>query len=332
MFKSATFKLTVSYLVVLMVISIVFSAVVYRVGSDNLVYGLSRETQELSTAFPIFNGTQFAQPNPHDLAAARNHLLDELILTNLLVLVGGGLISYILARETLKPIEDTHEQQKRFVADVSHELRTPLTAIRMESEVALMDETMPEIELRKVIASNIEEASKLEALINNLMKLSRMEAQKLQQSFSEINLKQIAQDSITQVKPLAERHKIQLNYKGSSVKINGDPDSIAQMIVIFLDNAIKYSPNGSVVNIYSGIHAGQPYVKVTDHGKGIAANELEHVFDRFYRADAARSGKGGYGLGLSIAKMIADVHRANITITSTLGKGTSVNVSFEKLA
>ena len=328
MFKSATFKLTVSYLVVLMFISIIFSAVVYRVGSDNLVYGLSRETKELSAAFPIFNGTQFAQPNPHDLASARNHLLDELILTNLLVLVGGGLISYILARETLKPIEETHEQQKRFVADVSHELRTPLTAIRMESEVALIDDSMPPLELRKVITSNIEEASKLEGLINNLMKLSRLEAHELQQSFTLVNLAQIAQDSIAQVKPLANRHKIQLNYKGSSVKLNGDYDSISQMLVIFLDNAIKYSPNGSAVNVYSGKHAGQPYLKVIDHGKGIAASNLEHVFDRFYRADAARSGKGGYGLGLSIAKMIADVHQANITITSTLGKGTTVNVTF----
>ncbi len=328
MFKSATFKLTVSYLTVLMLISLVFSAVVFRVGSDNLAFGLARETQELSTAFPIFNGTQYAQPNPADLAAGKRHLLDELVLTNVLVLIGGGLISYVLARETLKPIERAHEQQKRFTADVSHELRTPLTALRMESEVALMDKKLKASGLRDVITSNMEEASKLETLINNLMKLSRLEAGELQRQFNELDLKNIAAEAIDQIKAQADKKNIKVTLKGADRKVKGDNNALVQMVVIFLDNAIKYSPQDTTIDVSIAKNSTQPEISIKDRGQGIAPKDLEHVFDRFFRADMARSGNAGFGLGLSIAKLIADVHKADITITSAKGQGTTVKVSF----
>ncbi len=333
MFKNATFKLTLSYLSVLMVISLIFSAVVYRIGSNNLVYGLSRETRELSTSFPIFNGTRFGQLNPADLAAGRTHLLDELILTNLIVLVSAGLISYALARETLKPIEAAHEQQKRFVADASHELRTPLTALRMESEVALMDNQLDTKALKRVISSNIEEASKLETLINNLMRLSLLEAESQQKQFVRQDLKPLAKEAIDQVKPQADAKNIAFAINSSAketYKIMGDHDSLVQLLVIFLDNAIKYSPKGTRVSL--SLERSQDWVsiKISDQGHGIKAQHLEHVFDRFYRADASRSNESGFGLGLSIAKLITDIHQAVITITSTPGKGTTVKVDFPK--
>lgn len=333
MFKSATFKLTASYLGILMVISLLFSAVVYKVGSDNLTFGLSRESQELSTAFPIFNGTRFGQPDIASLKSGKDHLFDKLVLINMIVLVAGGLISYFLARETLKPIEDAHEQQKRFVADVSHELRTPLTALRMESEVALLDSQASAKDLKKVISSNIEEASKLETLINNLMKLSLLEAEELQRQFSQIELKELTKDAIGQIKPQADNKKIKLKFIAAPkslkpLSIVGDKDSLIQMLVIFLDNAVKYSPEQSTVTLEIAHHNGLKSIEIRDQGKGIKAEHLEHIFDRFYRADASRSGAGGFGLGLSIAKLIADIHKADIVITSTPGQGTLVSVNF----
>ncbi len=328
MFKNATFKLTVSYLIVVMVISIIFSGVVYRVGSNNLANGLIRESKELSTEFPVFNGTQFAQPNPADLSAGQRHLLDELILTNLVVLVGAGFISYILARETLKPIEAAHEQQKRFTADVSHELRTPLTSLKMESEVALMDDSLSKQQLRKVITSNIEEAGKLDTLINSLLRLTRLEAGELQQQFNDQDLKTMINEAIDLVTPQAKSRNIKLDLGKRSLNVKGDHDSLVQMLVIFLDNAIKYSPKNSTVNIQITKSGDSAKLIIEDHGNGIAANDLEHIFDRFYRADAARSGSNGFGLGLSIAKLIADIHRANITISSQPKHGTKVTVDF----
>ena len=332
MFKSATFKLTLSYLGVLMVISLLFSTVVYRVGSNNLVFGLSRESQELSIAFPIFNGTPYAQPDPRSLIAGKTHLLDQLILTNLVVLVAGGLISYVLARESLKPIEETHEQQKRFVADVSHELRTPLTALRMESEVALMDDQATPKELKRVINSNIEEAAKLENLINNLMKLSLLEAGEVQRQFTQLDLRQLAKEAIDQLKPqaTAKNIKIKLEHaKNSNVFIKGDRDSLVQLIVIFLDNAVKYSPKQTPITLSIEKSSNNvTSLSIKDKGIGIKPEHLEHIFDRFYRADASRSNDGGFGLGLSIAKLITDIHKANIIITSTPKQGTLVKVDF----
>ncbi len=331
MFKSATFKLTLSYLGVLLIISLLFSSVVYRVGSDNLSFVLGRESRELSTAFPIFSGTRFGQPDIVSLDAGKTHLLDELILTNLIVLVGGGIISYVLARETLKPIEETHEQQVRFVADVSHELRTPLTALRMESEVALMDKKLEASELRRVINSNIEEATKLESLINNLMKLSLLEAKDLQAQFKIVSLNKLTNEAVMLVKAQADAKKITLkiNKPGTSeLKIKGDSDNIVQMIVIFLDNAIKYSPNKTRINLNLANANGLNSISIIDQGSGISEDNLDHIFDRFYRGDASRSGDGGFGLGLSIAKLIADIHKANIIITSAPNKGTTVRVDW----
>ncbi len=328
MFKNATFKLTVSYLCVVMVISLIFSSVVYQVGSSNLAFGLDRVSKELSTAFPIFNGTSFATPNPSDLKAGKRSLLDELILTNLFVLIGAGFICYILARQTLRPIEEAHEQQKNFTADVSHELRTPLTALKMESEVALMDDSLSVKELRSVITSNIEEASKLENLINNLLKLTRLEAGELQQQFIELDLNEITSEAIDHIKPMATKKKIELSLTGGPLTIKGDHDSLVQLLVIFLDNAIKYSHKNSIVKIRISSNNAKPYIKIEDTGDGIDASDLVHVFDRFYRANNARNGNNGFGLGLSIAKLIADLHKANITISSQIHHGTTVTVDF----
>ncbi len=176
MFKSATLKLTGYYLLVVMLISLVFSVVVYKVGTDNLRLILHRQTNKLSIEYPFFSQNSGLQAAKDDLSAGSHDLLDHLILTNLAVLIGAGFISYALAKQTLKPIEQSHQQQQRFTADVSHELRTPLTAIKMESEVALMDKHLTARQLRDVIASNIEEAAKLDSLVNNLLRLTRLEA------------------------------------------------------------------------------------------------------------------------------------------------------------
>ncbi len=311
-----------------MIISIIFSSVVYRVGSNNLSIDLAREGQELSKAFPVFNGTQYVRPSPKELNLDRQHLMDQLILINVLVLVGGGIICYLLAIETLKPIEEAHEQQKRFTADVSHELRTPLTALKMESEVALMDESLSVEDFKKVVISNIEEASKLETLINNLMKLSRLEASKIQSHFNKLELTEIIKEARDQVMLTANNKNISIKLKCEPTRVNGDKDSLIQMLVIFLDNSIKYSDQNTTITIKCD-NKPQPWLEIIDHGKGIQAESLEHIFDRFYRADNSRTGNSGFGLGLSIAKQIGDLHKANIIISSQLGKGTKVKVVFD---
>ncbi len=330
MFRSATFKLTMWYLGIVMAISLVFSVVLYRVATNELEWGLNRESNRITRKFPVFQGDPLLRPGP-DYDDASHRILLRLIGFNIVVLAGAGLSSYWLARRTLEPIEEAHEHQKRFTADVSHELRTPLTALRMESEVALMNKKAGAGELRKTITSNLEEAAKLENLLNSLLRLARLESDELRQNFTRLSSKDIAEEALNQVKPLAAGRRMKLKSDLHELPLYGDSGSLVQLLVIVLDNAIKYSPRGSSVKMSVRKSSDQAVITIEDQGKGIDPVSLEHAFDRFYRADESRSradgSSDGHGLGLSIAKMIADLHDSTINLSSRVGHGTTATIS-----
>lgn len=316
------------YLVIVMGISLGFSFVLYNVTTNELAWGLHRETQRIYTQFPVFHNSQLLQPND-DLNNSARHILLRLIGFNLIVLAAAGGASYWLAKRTLEPIEAAHEQQKRFTADVSHELRTPLTAIRMETEVALMNSHTSPKELRETLDSNLEEVAKLEALINNLLRLSQLEADELQQNFTNVTVKSIVNEAVTLLAQQADERGVTIKQPTTKLSVFGDDKSLVQLIVILLDNAIKYSPRNAEIDITAQAQNDRIILRIKDHGAGIAPDELEHVFDRFYRADNSRN-KGthsGYGLGLSIAQMIADIHGAEITLQSRVEHGTTASIS-----
>lgn len=328
MFRSATFKLTMWYLALVMAISLIFSVVLYHVATGELARGLHHETQRIYDQFPVFNNSPLLQPKD-DLDIANHRILLQLISFNVVVLFSAGLASYWLARRTLEPIEEAHEQQKRFTADVSHELRTPLTALKMESEVALMNKQATQKELRQTLESNLEEVAKLEALINNLLRLTRLEAEELQHNFTAVAVDKLVEDLVAQTAKLAGARKITVKTTVQPVTISGDDVSLSQLLLILVDNAIKYSPHNTTVSIDVKKVGDQAKISVTDQGIGIDPIALDRVFDRFYRADNSRtkSDADGTGLGLSIAKMIADVHHGSITLSSRVGEGTTAIVN-----
>lgn len=329
MFKSATFRLTIYYLAIVAVISISFSMALYQVVAHDLAYGLQQQTQRISDNFPVFTDSPYLRMSS-DIQAGRQHLIGRLVVLNIVVLALAGIASYALARRTLQPIEAAHERQKRFTADVSHELRTPLTALKMESEVALLDPRTPKSELRNIITSNIEEAEKLTLLITNLLRLSQLDDGIQQQAFRSITIGQPLQTAIDQVMPIAHSHTVTVNVNNSaaSAQIDGDDTMLTQLFVILLDNALKYSSPAATVSVTAKAQGEQVVVTIVDSGKGIAKADMKHVFERFYRADAARTdgAQHGYGLGLSIARMIADAHHGTISLTSRLGHGTTATV------
>jgi two-component system sensor histidine kinase CiaH len=328
MFRSATFKLTMWYLAIVMTISIIFSFALYNVTTGELDRGLNRETQRIDLQYPVFENDPNLQHMEPDTSADARRILLRLLSLNLIVLVGAGFSSYWLARRTLEPIEAAHEQQKRFTSDVSHELRTPLTALRMESEVALLHNKTSAAELRKTLKSNLEEVTKLDTLINNLLRLTQLEADELQQHFQPVSSKDVLEAGIEEVAKNAAARNITINKTIDDATLWGDRESLIQIIVILLDNAIKYSPEGKTVSLSSTTQSDEVIWRISDEGKGIEPYALEHVFDRFYRADSSRakSVSEGYGLGLSIAKMIADIHEGNITLKSRVGHGTTAIV------
>jgi signal transduction histidine kinase len=301
---------------------------VYHFAANELAHGLNSQSERIYRAFPVFDNDPFFSRDS-DLTTGEHHILLHLVEFNIVVLVAAGFASYWLAKRTLRPVELAYERQKSFTADASHELRTPLTALKMAAEVGLMDRTAGKAELRDVIASNLEEANKLERLINNLLRLSRLEASELRQHFGQVSLAKVIGAAITDTEALATSKHITVKTDQVKEEVPGDADSLTQLLVVLLDNAIKYSAEKSTIEITSSYTADTIELQVHDHGSGIAPDALQHVFDRFYRANAARTNEGsesGYGLGLSIAKYIADVHHGQLTLTSTLGQGTTATV------
>lgn len=323
MLRSAVFKLTVAYVAIVMTICIVFSSVLYHLAVSELQTGIYNQYSRWLDAYEPFGLRKPSSP-AGELSSRAKHIYSQLVYLNLCVLVLTSAACYILAKKTLRPIESAHEQQKRFTADVSHELRTPLTALKMETEVTLLNKKSTTKELRDTLQSNLEEVNNMETLINNLLLLSSMEAHKLRTVFTKVPLHDAVADAIRAVDKLAASKKIRIKSKLDSRIVRGDRATLTQLFVILLENAIKYSPEHSQVTVSLTRGRGRTIVDIQDKGKGIPSDALPHIFDRFYRADSARG--GGYGLGLSLAKLIADLHDGEIIISSTEGSGTQASV------
>ncbi|WP_439951919.1 sensor histidine kinase [Ardenticatena maritima] len=235
------------------------------------------------------------------------------------------------------------DTQRDFLANVSHDLRTPLTSIQGFSE-ALMDGTVPPAQQQRVAAIIHEEASRLSRLVQDLLDLARIESGRFIMARRDVDLNEIIQrlKDIYASRAEAEGIKFKVRHPRKALPIIGDPDRLEQVLTNLLDNAFKYaqqSPDAPEVRLIgklggvrgvaqdgAGGDLGRWWIEiqVMDNGPGIAAQDLPHIFDRFYRADQARSG-GGVGLGLAIAREIVQAHGGEIAVESG-DKGTTFTV------
>lgn len=243
-----------------------------------------------------------------------------------LLLVGGG--GYFLVRKSTAPVERSMEHMRRFMADAAHELRTPIAILRTQAEVAL---TQPrESERDRTAFQSIErETARVGRIVGDLLTLARADAGERAVTREPLYLDDAAAEAVAAVRPLAEHRQIQIEVgKFEEAKITGDAALVRQLLLIVLDNAIKYTPPQGRVHLDVATQNGTGAVVVTDTGVGIAADQLPFVFDRFYRAEPARRDAEGAGLGLAIARWIAEEHGARIDIASQPGAGTRVTVTF----
>jgi len=323
MFNSARIKLTLWYLLIIMAISVLFSLIIYRVQASESERILQRQRVGIESGGFLRPGFGPPALEPEILEEARNRLTLNLVLINLGVLIVSGGTAYFLAGRTLKPIEEVVEDQKRFVADASHELRTPLTTMKTEIEVNLRSKGLDK-EAKKVLESNLEEVDKLSYLSDKLLRLSRYE-QKEGMTFSPVSLKEALEEAIKKLSGLAASKKIEIVKNLEDVNIQGDLAALAESFSAILDNAIKYSPKESKVNVDLQTKDKTAVVKIQDFGVGMKASDLPHIFNRFYRADSSRTKEKveGFGLGLSIAKIIIEKHRGKIEVESSLGQGST---------
>jgi signal transduction histidine kinase len=266
---------------------------------------------------------------------ARSRVMWSLVLLSTGVISASGGAAYFLAGRTLKPIELMMDEQKRFISDASHELRTPLTAMKTEIEVTLRDQNLSSDEARDVLQSNLEEVDKLKALSDRLLTLGRLQSQNKNIEFSKCNVSDIGEEAISQVVPMAVKKNMEIEFEpiiDEGAIIEAFKSNLVDMLVILLDNAIKYSQNDSIVGLRMTAHKDTVSIIVDDNGIGISQEDLPNLFKRFYRADTARS-RGeieGYGLGLSIAKGFIERHNGTIRVESQVGKGTRFTITLPR--
>lgn len=323
MFHSATLKLTGWYLLILMSISLIFSFTIYSVATGEVKHRLDEYQSRLNQ--PGMNSGLGQNPRLYSAfrqdqrETAEHNLFITLLYVNLLILLGGGVLSYLLARRTLNQLEDSHEAQSRFVSDVSHELRTPLAAMRAELEVALRDKKLSKTDMRELLESNLEEVDKLTVLSKTLLQLSKLEHSKLENEVIDLNV--IANEVVQRYDKNANRIKISIPSR--PLLISGNKTTVEELLTILVDNALKYSPQKSIVTIRLAKNtAKQALFEITNEGKGISPADLPHIFDRFYRADQSRS-TGGSGLGLSLAKKIVEMLGGELSVSSAVDHDTT---------
>ncbi len=227
----------------------------------------------------------------------------------------------------MERLEDAFQHINRFSADVSHELRTPLTILRGELEAAVQHERLTP-ELLDLVGSALEETERLRTIVDQLLIVSRLDAGDVQMEKVPLDLGQLATSTAEQMLLLAEEKSIAVHCDAQAgVEVEGDPSRLKQVVVNLLDNAIRYTGEGGSISVSAATQNGWATLTVADNGAGIPAEALPHVFERFYRADKARSRySGGSGLGLSIVKAICTAHRGDVEIASTEGVGTTVTI------
>lgn len=330
MFNSARLKLTGWYLLIIMVISISFSAVLYRLLTLELNQLIDRQNARLEK--------QYGAPNYRSTPLLDRAIVDEVktrlafnfMLINGLIFIGAGGLGFILAGKTLRPIKKMVDEQNRFIADASHELRTPITALKTTLEVSLRDESLSLKEAKATLRENLEDVNRLQFLASALLELTYCP----RESTSVREIAQVAdatKEALRVVKPLAAAKKIRIESEVAPITAVISTKELTDVLIILLDNAIKYSADKTAINLIALERDHQAFISVTDQGIGIPAVDLPHIFDRFYRADSSRSEAtgSGYGLGLAIAKETIQRNQGALSVTSKPNVGTTFSMKLK---
>jgi len=247
-------------------------------------------------------------------------------------LVGMMLIipaAYYLAQRALVPIRAAWEKQQQFVADASHELRTPLAVIKSNAELLLRypEHSIEEETIR--ITNVVRETIRMSKLVSTLFTLARADANQIELQITSFSLEEVITPLVEQFKPLADMKNITLLVSiKDKVELVADKERLHQLLVILLDNAIKYTYALGSIHLLCYKQSNIAYIKVIDSGVGIKDEDQPKVFDRFFRGDKVRSREaGGAGLGLAIAHWIVEKHGGKIWVESEVGRGTQFNIT-----
>jgi len=255
----------------------------------------------------------------------------ELIVTSLLVGVLGiaafFFISLFLANWALRPVAKAWSQQKQFVADASHELKTPLTVILANQKILLAHPERTIGEESQWIKNTQSESNRMKSLVEDMLFLAKSDSQQAKQALSAINFSDLVQGALLSFASVAFEANVRMEDEiQPDVTLLGDESQLRRLCAILIDNAVKYAGRGGAVHAELQSDGANCRLYVNNTGAPISAEELPHLFERFYRADRARSA-GGFGLGLSIAESIVHSHGGRIWADSGAAEGTTFHVT-----
>ena len=342
MFHSARLKLTAWYLLIICCIGIFFSVLVYRVLTLEMDRFVEMQKVRIERRMEDFEMVPRAGralspslqilADPDLVSEVKLRIALSLVGVNGVILILAGAFGYVLAGQTLKPIQEMVDEQSRFVSDASHELRTPLTALTTALEVHVRDPHLTIAEAKSVMRKSVEQVQKLKNLSDALLALADKD-QSSGPSVSEeappSEVRSVIEGVVESLAPLAHAKHIHFTTTiPEPITVGLGADVVQRVVTILSENAIKYSPEHTEVAVRATVVGSSCHISVEDHGIGIDAADMPHLFERFYRADSARckTTNEGFGLGLAIAQKIVTAAKGKLTVSSTSGSGSTFTV------
>jgi len=262
------------------------------------------------------------------LLTDQDRLLSQ-YLTGLLILGSASILvlaftSWVIAGRSIKPTQRAWDQQQQFISNASHELRTPLTILRANADYALRNPSI--VEREKSLQDIIEESDHMNRIVEDLLLLSRIDAKRLVLAAESVSLPDLLAETSHQVEVLASSKQVTLSLDPAEGTVRCDRFRLRQVLLILLDNALRFTPVGGTIRMGSENRGREVVLHVVDNGRGIPAEHLEHIFERFYQVPGQSMESRGNGLGLSIAQGLVEAQHGKIIISSIPGTGTRVQI------
>lgn len=288
-----------------------------------LFASVTRETHDV-----LDQSVQDEEAERELVAQAIARLRLRFILVDAAVFIVVGTAGFWYARRTMRPIDDALANQRRFIADASHELRTPLAIMKADFEVA--QRGPPDVaELQRALGSGLEEVERMSGVVADLLTLSRIDAHEERLERREIDVSALLDATVAKLAAFAALREVEVVREGGCGEVFAvaDAEHLQRALLNLVKNAVEHSPRGSQVAVRLACDGERARIQVADHGVGMDREQLDHAFERFYRADGARSrASGGSGLGLPIALWVIEAHGGTLRLASTAGKGVTATV------
>jgi signal transduction histidine kinase len=319
MFARARLRLTLLYIVMFALVFGLFSVVFYVVMTITLQpdFDLGPEPSTLPAAELAYRTTV-------------ERIGIALLVGNIVLVAIVGVVAWVLATRTLRPIREAHLRQRRFVADASHEMRTPLAAIRVTAESAAEGDR-PTDDLRTALRSVVSSTDRLTRLTNDLLLLARTDERLLTPPAEGIDLSVVAAEAVEESRatwPLEVKTKVVL---APDLLISADPDDLRRILANLLDNAARHGGPSVRIGLTTFGSEREATLEVEDDGPGIAAAEIGRIFEPFYRVRADTASPDGTGLGLALAQSLAERNGGRLTVESVPGAGSRFRLSLPRL-